>query len=358
MNDVSQRFITAIGAESVTDWQLLPSQHTKGLGPEAGPLSRVLSSTELDEPIKIFENEDRAAIAMQKRYKFAAGWAALLSLVAVIIAAVLIVVQPLGLASVDVVQVLVIVQGGSLVASFALSLLGAHTRLFSRWMAHRANAEFWRIEYFKRVLAADQEHGSDELPLLPLQLEYFRKHQLDVQRRYYDKRGGQHARSVRWGAVLRWLALILIVIAAVPPIAAGIGFDWQAYLVRSGWPMPPIELAIQQRAFISLSTIGAALQGWLAARDLMNQDARNAARYAATLVNLEALAERPLDEARLAATEGDKDRVLQFAALVDQQISSEHREWVDLRNLAPNLSLERLTDKTLSRASPKETATL
>ena len=355
MNDASQRYIAAIGVESVTDWQLQPSRHAEGLGPEAGTLLRVLSSTELDEPIKIFENEDRAAIAVQKRYKFGAGWAALLSLVAVIIAAVLIVVQPLGLASPSVVQVLVIVQGASLVASFVLSLLNSHASLFSRWMTHRANAEFWRIEYFKRVMAANEQHGPNELPLLPLQLEYFRKHQLDVQRRYYDKRGAQHARAVRWGAILRWLALILIVIAAVPPIAAGIGFDWHAYLVSSGWTMPPIELAIQQRAFISLSTIGAALQGWLAARDLMNQDARNAARYAATLVNLEALAERPLDEARSAAAEGDKDRVLQFAALVDQQISSEHREWVNLRNLAPNLSLERLTDKTLSRASSKET---
>lgn len=355
MNDVSQRFITAIGAESVTDWQLRPSQHAKALEPEAGALSRVLSSTALDEPIKIFENEDRAAIAMQKRYKFAAGWAALLSLIAVIIAAVLIVVQPLGMASPEVVQVLVIIQGGSLIASFVLSLTVSHTSLFSRWMAHRANAEFWRIEYFKRVMAARDDHGPKELPLLPLQLEYFRKHQLDVQRRYYDKRGGQHARSVRWGAILRWLALFLIVIAAVPPIVAGIGVDWQAFLARQGWSTPPIELALQQRAFISLSTIGAALQGWLAARDLMNQDARNAARYAATLVNLEALAERPLDEARLAAADGDKDSVLQFAALVEQQISSEHREWVDLRNLAPNLSLKRLTDKTLPRSSPKET---
>ena len=352
MNDLSQRFIKAIGAVSVTDWQLRPSLHANGLKPEAGALARVLNSTTLDEPIKIFESEDRAAIAVQKRYKLAAGWAALLSLVAVVIAAALIVVQPIGLASAELIRALVVIQGAALVTSFALSLIVSHTSLFSRWMAHRANAEFWRIEYFKRVLAAKEVHGPNELPLLPLQLEYFRKHQLDVQRRYYDKRGGQHARSVRWGAGLRWLALLLIVAAAIPPVAAGFGFDWQSYLASRGWSSPPIELAIQQRAFIALSTVGAALQGWLAARDLVNQDARNAARYAATLVNLEALAERPLDEARLAAADGDKGRVLQFAALVDQQISSEHREWVDLRSLAPNLSLERLTDRTLPRPPP------
>jgi arylsulfatase A-like enzyme len=187
------------------------------------------------------------------------------------------------------------------------------------------------------------------LPLLPLQLEFFRRHQLDVQRKYYHERGKQHARAVWRASAVRWLATLLVVMAAMPFIATFFGFDVGSWFATMGLPVWGRELDFQQRFFLALSTSGAALQGWLAAMGLMNQDERNANRYAATASNLDALAERPLDEARVAAARDDSASVRTFIALAQEQISSEHREWVDLRSIAPALSLERLKELSLPR---------
>jgi hypothetical protein len=113
----------------------------------------------------------------------------------------------------------------------------------------------------------------------------------------------------------------------------------------------PNESEEAQRIFLGLGIMAASLQGLLAALAVMSLDERNAARYRATADNLDALAGRPLDEARAAAatledapeTATDaREKVLAFAALVQSQISSEHREWIALRKVAPDLALDRL----------------
>jgi hypothetical protein len=46
-----------------------------------------------------------------------------------------------------------------------------------------------------------------------------------------------------------------------------------------------------------------------------------------------------------------REKVLAFAALVQSQISSEHREWIALRKIAPDLGLDRLMSLRLPRRS-------
>ena len=81
-------------------------------------------------------------------------------------------------------------------ACLALSILASlwlgWSKPFDIWMRQRAEAETQRIKLFRRVIDAEEQARDGELPLLPLQLEYFRRFQLDVQRLYYDKRGKQH----------------------------------------------------------------------------------------------------------------------------------------------------------------------
>ena len=106
-----------------------------------------------------------------------------------------------------------------------------------------------------------------------------------------------------------------------------------------------------QRIFLGSGIIAASLQGLLSAFAVMSLDERNASRYRTTADNLDALAGRPLEEARAAAAalndapekaESAREEVLAFAALVQSQISSEHREWIALRKVAPDLALDRL----------------
>ena len=235
--------------------------------------------------------------------------------------------------------------------SILASLWLGWSKPFEIWMQRRAEAETQRIRYFRRVAETDEAVREGELPLLPLQLEYFRRFQLDVQRLYYDKRGRQHRAAVMRRHIWRGFALLLIVAAGLPVLWTLQGKDWMPasispFLVGM---LPKTELA--QRIFLSLGLVGGALQGLLAAYALMSYDERNGARYRDTWQNLEALSTRPLDEARNAAAQGNRERVLVLVALIHEQISSEHREWVSLRAVSPELSLDRLRVLTLPKLS-------
>jgi hypothetical protein len=246
----------------------------------------------------------------------------------------------------------VALQGGLIVASFVCSLLLIITKPFAGWMRSRAESEHARIKLFKRVLEETEEKPEEgELPLLPLQLEYFRRYQLDVQRYYYAKRGAQHARAVKLGGYVRIAALLLIAAAVLPNFWQLQGRDWVPQVLKQIFVHPPSDTELAQRVFLCLGLIGSALQGLLASLSLMSHDERNATRYLDTSRNLEDLAGRPLEEARSAALEGDRERVLGFVALVHEQVSSEHREWVALRAIVPDLSLDTLRAVSLPKLS-------
>ncbi|CAN0450398.1 unnamed protein product, partial [Phaeothamnion confervicola] len=215
----------------------------------------------------------------------------------------------------------------------------------------RAEAETQRVRLFRSVMEADEPVHAGELPLLPLQLEYFRRFQFDVQRSYYLGRGRQHLAAVKRRLVLRGFALLLIVAAGLPVLWTLQGKDWfPAALAPMLANMPP-KTELAQRLFLCFGLIGGALQGLLAAYALMSYDERNGVRYHDTWLNLEALATRPLDEARSAAAAGQREGPLAFVALSHEQISSEHREWVSLRSVSPDLSLEKLRKLALPKLS-------
>ena len=347
MPDITEQAKTAIGTEAPRDWELRPRQAIAALPENAAPLKRILARSDIDEIIDTYHIADAAAGRAQKVYKRLAKWSAASSFLAIVIASGLLLAHSFLVGATANLSLLSGIQGFLLVLSFLLSITLAHWRPFDRWMRERAKAEHERASLFNRIMRAEETAQPNELPVLPLKLEYFRRYQLDVQRKYYRERGGEHARAVSRATALRWLGTIVVGLAALPLAAGMLGTDWSAWAGKLGLPHWASNIDFQQRLFISLSTVGAALQGLLAATLLLNQDERNASRYAATAENLEALASRPLEEARAAAAQGDRDAVEAFFSLVQEQISSEHREWVSLRSVVPSLSLARLKQANL-----------
>jgi len=348
MNSVTDAAIAALGEGQGADWRLQPETHAHLLGPAAGPLERILLQPSLGAIMASFNAADAKASAAQSHYKRLAKTSAVASFLAVVIASALLlpratVVPPVSL------TLATFVQFALLAVSFMCSLWTGFARPFETWMRQRAQAETKRIELFDTVLAASEMAQPGELPLLPLQLEYVRRFQLDVQRAYYKRRGRQHLWVARRGVVLRALALLIIAIAVIPVLANLRGSGWIPQSLAPVFNRLPEPAELAQRVFLSLGLIGGALQGLLAAYALLGQDERNAARYADTSQNLEALAHGPLSEARAAAAAGTRGPVLTFVALLHQQISSEHREWVALRTIAPDLSLDRLKAMSLPR---------
>ncbi len=341
---VTRDAIEAIGSDEPADWKLQPETHALSLPPNAGALKRILQRDTCRRTIEAFRIDDAAAVSSRKWYVFYAGWAALLSLVSIICASILLTVFGLNPSKSDsLVTHLSIVIGVSVSLSFILSLLEKWFDPAQKWMASRAAAENERMRLFSEVVAANEPVKANELPLLPLQLEYFRRYQLDVQRRYYEGRGAQHKAVVRWSNGLRIVALLLVLTASLPQISTLAGYP------IADWLGTAIDPDLQTRIFVGLSTIGSALQVWLATRLLRGLDEHNAARYTSTAENLSALSRRPLDEAREAAANGDRQAVLGFVALVQEQVSSEHREWISLKQLSPELSLSRLRKLALPR---------
>lgn len=344
---VSDQARQAVGSDAPQDWQLRPRAHAYKMDDAAGPLKRILTRESVEEIIEAFEDSDRAATRARNTYKGLAGWSARFSFIAMLLAGTVLLMKATSIGLDDYVWTVTIFQGAALLLSFSLSLIVGRLRPFDRWMRERASAEHERFTLFTTVFAAEEQERGGELPLLPLKLEYFRRYQLDVQRKYYRERGNEHARAVRRATWLRVFATLLILAACFPVISNFFGIGQSVWLNGLGLPDWSRDPDLQQRLFIAMSTVGAALQGLLAALHLMNQDERNAARYQSTSDNLETLASKPLDEARTAAAAGDSFTVETFIALVNEQISSEHREWVSLRALAPDLSLRRLRELNL-----------
>ena len=69
------------------------------------------------------------------------------------------------------------------------SLVIGRMQPFEAWMLKRADAENFRSELFDKIMAERATGARGTVPLLAQQLEYFRRHLLDVERKYYRERG-------------------------------------------------------------------------------------------------------------------------------------------------------------------------
>ena len=175
-------------------------------------------------------------------------------------------------------------------------------------MTDRATAETARLAYFEQVLETDIE-WSFEIPLLLLKLEYFRRFQLDAQIAFYHQRGAKHAVSARKTLLFGSIAAG---IAAVSAGAAGVFGILNPALTALG----------------GIGVLGTALAAFASAREAMNQDRRNAERYQRTSRALEQLKVN-LSDVRRAAITGVADVVALFVSAVHDQLSVEHRQWIE-----------------------------
>jgi hypothetical protein len=333
--------IGAIGPEQNSDWKLEPLSHALALPPAAGALARVLERPENTAIMDAFVAADQAAVKSQASYlrwsgrafwcrflSIACGTASLLDIAKVLPSEA----ATLGLA----------LQYAFIAASLIIGLMLGIREPFERWMRDRAAAENARLDLFGKITSATEPEQPGELPLLPLQLEYYRRYMLDSQRRYYRKRSIEHARSA--GATKQWQYTVMgLTILAL--IVAGLGFA----ATFAGIPLPESIRSLADAAttekgqliMLSGGIVASALGDLTAALSLANLDRRNAARYKSNADNLDFLSTTYLPEARAAAAAGDRAQVLGFIDLVQGMISSEHREWTMLRDLAKDLSLEK-----------------
>ncbi len=302
--------IGAIGASDRDDYVIAPLTHAERY--RDTPLARLLNGSAAQLAAERYERHDARALEYQTGFEttsrrartavFTAGSATAVLLAAGGVSGLF---PGFGLEPLLVGAGVVTILSGALAAMWIRRIKDG--RLLECWMTERARAESHRLDYFARVTGADCE-----APLL--QLEYFRRYQFDVQRTYYRRRGDDHRR-----AASRALARSSLGMAAG---AAASGLAGVLAAIHLGWT-----------ALAGLGLIGQAWATRIANAEATAQNQRNAERYERTGDTLDHLFER-LQAVREAVAGGDRQVLEQFVEVVHEQLSLEHRQWLEEQEAA------------------------
>jgi hypothetical protein len=301
----------ALGEGRKDDYVIAPGRHADELAGKAPALAKILRKSELGTIARLYEAKDAEAGQAQSAFERTASLANWSVFLTAVFSALLLMYSPLE-------TLLPGIPGKGLQIALALCgiLSGAMGtmwlfkiragRLVERWMSARAAAETRRVKYFELATASPDDGAAGEMPLALLQCEYFRRYQLDVQLVYFRERGAQHERAAD-----RLLNLSAFAVG-LASIATGIGG-----LLGGAWI-----------ALVGLGVIATGLSSFASANETASQDSRNTERYRKTLDILEELSGR-LDDVRLAAAGGERGPLEQFVAAVHEQLSLEHRQWLE-----------------------------
>ena len=309
--DVIDRAVTALGSGKDDDFVIAPTRHAEELSTKAPALARLLRSAKVEALARQYERLDAEALEAQRKFSRAIEQANAAVLATAVLSAAMMVVGLVLSGGAE--RALLIILGLLSVSAGAFASMWLFRvregGLLEAWMSARASAETRRLAYFATLLGIRSEELS-EIPLELLKLEYFRRYQLDVQTAYYKARRQRHKKSAERTLMLGGLAVALASIAAGAAGFLGAAFE-------TAW----VSLA-------ALGIVGASLGSFASMREAVNQDRRNAERYGRTLAALEELRGR-LDEVRAGAATGLSDVTDEFVAAVHEQLSLEHRQWLE-----------------------------
>ena len=323
---------TAIGVGETGDYSLTLATHTASLEAKAPALCKILHGSRLKTSASEFERKDLEARKAQSVFQKVAGKANWAVFVTSCLSAALL----MAVAFDSKAQGLFVTLGCCGIVSGALGTMWLFEvrqgNLFQTWMNRRARAEVERLNYFELATQAKEDSQGSEIPLQLLQLEYFRRYQLEVQRKYYLQRTQDHKKAAD-----RMLTL--------SAYAAGLGALAIGFAGILGGVLGP-----KWACLAGFATVASALSTFASTREALSQDRRNEELYSKTndaLVELEG----KLDEVRDAAAKGDRESLKQFVAAVHEQLSLEHKQWLDAAENT-QASLANL-DKALAEAKSK-----
>lgn len=300
-----------IGQGHRDDYILAPREHSKSLADQAPALSAILEREQLTAAVEQYEYHDAAAKTAQEVFRATSSRANVGVFVTVCLTAAILVTELLAPSSLG--KALLIsfsicsVFGGALASMWLFKIRGG--LMLEKWMAARAVAETMRLSYFLLVINA-RVAGDSAIPVPLLQLEYFRRYQLDIERAYYRNRTREHQDAAN---KILGISAFSVLLAS---LAAGLGG-------LLGGALAPRWVSIA-----ALGTVAAALSSFAAAQEALGQDRRNAERYGRTLAALDDLASR-IGDVRASAAAGMQEPVQAFVAAVHEQLSLEHRQWLD-----------------------------
>ena len=310
-----------IGRTMDDDYVLDLQGHEDRYRSDAPALADLMVTAAARGAVETYTRFDRAAIEAQARYRRAMGFANVGALLTSVFGAAAmawaILAAEGGVLQAYAAWTTALSAGAAVSAAFGSAGLYwlRHGRLLENWMGKRAEAETHRIGYFNGLIA---EAAGKSREAVLLALEYFRRYHFDVQRTYYFNRARQHEKSAGKTVAIGAAGAFLATLASL--VSVGVGGQWQA--------------------ISALGVFGAAVGAYAIGREQMTQDRRNAERYDRTYSALVAITSK-LDAVRGSVEAGKPDGAAAFALAVNEQISNEHRQWLEGQEAAKE-ALERI----------------
>lgn len=307
-----------IGEGNTDDYILQPTKHYEMFYEKAPEFASVFQSLEIETVAKKYETFDVKAMdeqAIFKSYSKRARWSLFFM---VCFSTALIVLATLfghaiesALANILFILFTIFAIVSGYLTNTWLSLI-KNKKLFEKWMNSRANAEMQRLEYFILLVKSTLEGAAKKNAVFNnlLRLEFFRRFQLDMQINYYEERGKDHRKNADKAIIIStWLLGGTSLTAAIAGVlGASINPKWGV--------IAAIGLILQALATMILN------QG------LVNQDQRNEERYSRTKEVLDNIRMR-IDKVRKSLAEGNAVVLMSFIQTVHEQLSLEHRQWID-----------------------------
>ena len=174
-----------------------------------------------------------------------------------------------------------------------------------RWLSARSGAEMARSGVFMTV-AERAASGSNETMLAALEL--VNRDLLENQRAWFRTRAKEHRRSSDWTTSWGGLATALAFVGGSGAVIASF-VPSQTWLAVSG-------------------VIGAAVGAYAVNRESLRLDRANAGAYEKAAVALDAIALR-YDAVEAEVKAGKPDALRAFAAAITEQLSAEHKRWLE-----------------------------
>ena len=320
-----------------SDWALKPEEHAAGLPDEAGPLKRVLQQGDIAEVMTRYRQYDGEAGRHQKHFRAASKRIVRVAYIAAVSGLFALSMHLIVGYQTDLQLLAIFVHVIALVYVILATVMLNRSDPRKKWQEARGQAELLRVALFDRVAEAGdpgpQKPG--EIALLPLQLAYFRRYQLDVQWRYFQGRGKQ---LVRPSGLSPWYTSICAIVAVA---AFALACLMLLHLVHEHGVAIPDELLpfinpqlVEQLAYWIFLGLGAStIYAVLMTHQTISEDQRNGSRYLALFENFDFLRENGYEPVRQAAEANDRAKVLKYINLVHELMISEQNEWVSLQKM-------------------------
>ena len=309
---------------------LRPAEYAKALPPRAGALARVLTDERIVAEGEKYRAADASAVMWRRVHGFLARSVLLFVTLAVVLGGVRLYLAASGDASSIEAARARLGQAQSfllivwLVSVTVLILL----RPARRWFHERATAELARQRLFGLLMSGSSRADETEAQLLPLQLECFRRHLLEPQRGFFQRRSRQNGRIVKVGKLCGAVALLFIGVASLPQLYTSLSalgaLDWTTEFLQE----LASRLLADRKLYALAWLVGISLQLLVTNLATVSPVARHAERYEVmkTLLDLDPL---QLADVRKAAASDTRGPVEWFGKGILNVLSAETRMWLE-----------------------------